>query len=83
MRIGEGSWVGEAAVLAADVGRQTVVGAGAVVTRPLPDRVIAVGVPARVARRRGETGGAPDTNAAQTCPCQPAPGVGSSRGETV
>jgi acetyltransferase-like isoleucine patch superfamily enzyme len=82
VRIGEGSWVGESAVLAADVGRQTVVGAGAVVTGPLPDRVIAVGVPARVARRRGEAGGAPDT-AALTYPCQPAPGVGSSRGEAV
>jgi acetyltransferase-like isoleucine patch superfamily enzyme len=32
----------------ADVGRDTIVGAGAVVTRPLPDRVVANGVPARV-----------------------------------
>ena len=34
-----------AAVVMADVGCDTVVGAGAVVARPLPDRVIAVGVP--------------------------------------
>ena len=38
----------------ADVGRDTIVGAGAVVTRPLPDRVIAGGVPARVVRQREE-----------------------------
>jgi hypothetical protein len=34
-----------------------VVGAGAVVCRPLPDRVIAVGAPARVVRVRGEARG--------------------------
>jgi acetyltransferase-like isoleucine patch superfamily enzyme len=38
----------------ADVGRESVVGAGAVVTRPIPDRVMAAGVPARVRRRRDE-----------------------------
>jgi acetyltransferase-like isoleucine patch superfamily enzyme len=36
----------------ADVGAGTVVGAGAVVTNPLPDYVIAVGVPAKVIRSR-------------------------------
>ena len=53
VRIGAGSWVGSGAVVMADVGRGTVVGAGAVVTRPLPDDVVAAGVPARVLRRRG------------------------------
>jgi acetyltransferase-like isoleucine patch superfamily enzyme len=38
----------------ADVGRDTIVGAGAVVTKPLPDEVIAAGVPARVIRSRRE-----------------------------
>ena len=52
VRIGAGAWVGSAAVVMADVGRDTIVGAGAVVTRPLPDRVIAAGVPARVIRTR-------------------------------
>lgn len=52
VRIGRGSWVGSAAVVMADVGSETVVGAGAVVTRPLPDRVVAAGVPARVLKRR-------------------------------
>jgi acetyltransferase-like isoleucine patch superfamily enzyme len=48
VRIGAGSWVGSNAVVMADVGRNTIVGAGAVVTRPLPDRVVAAGVPARI-----------------------------------
>lgn len=39
------------------IGRGTVVGAGAVVTRPLPPESIAAGVPARVIRRRGEARG--------------------------
>jgi acetyltransferase-like isoleucine patch superfamily enzyme len=53
VRIGAGTWIGSAAVVMADVGRDTVVGAGAVVTRALPDEVIAAGVPARVVRSRG------------------------------
>jgi acetyltransferase-like isoleucine patch superfamily enzyme len=52
IRIGEGSWIGSATVVLADVGRHCVVGAGAVVTTPLPDYVIAAGVPARVIRSR-------------------------------
>ena len=52
VRIGENSWIGAAAVVMADVGAQTIVGAGAVVTSPLPDRVVAAGVPARVLRAR-------------------------------
>lgn len=50
--IGDGSWIGSAAVVMADVGRDTVVASGAVVTKPLPDAVIAGGVPAVVIRDR-------------------------------
>jgi acetyltransferase-like isoleucine patch superfamily enzyme len=46
--IGRDSWIGERAVVMADVGRHCVVGAGAVVTRPVPDYAIVAGVPARV-----------------------------------
>jgi len=52
VRIGDGAWIGSAAIVMADVGHGTVVGAGAVVTKPLPDMVVAVGVPAHVVRRR-------------------------------
>jgi virginiamycin A acetyltransferase len=58
VRIGEGTWIGSAAVVMADVGPHAVIGAGAVVTKPLPGWVIAAGVPARVVRMRE---GAPQT----------------------
>jgi virginiamycin A acetyltransferase len=54
VRIGAGAWIGGGAVVMADVGEESIVGAGAVVTKPLPDRVVATGVPARVLRRRFE-----------------------------
>ena len=54
VRIGASSWIGEAAIVMADVGHDSVVGAGAVVTRPLPARCIAAGVPARVLRFRDD-----------------------------
>jgi virginiamycin A acetyltransferase len=54
VRIGAGAWIGSGAVVMADVGCDTIVGAGAVVTRPLPDRVVAGGVPARVIRHRDQ-----------------------------
>jgi acetyltransferase-like isoleucine patch superfamily enzyme len=50
VRIGRGTWVGTHAVILADVGRHCIIGAGAVVTKPIPDHSIAVGVPARVVR---------------------------------
>lgn len=50
--IGAGAWIGSAAVVMANVGCHTIVGAGAVVTRPVPDCVVAAGVPARVQRSR-------------------------------
>lgn len=52
VRIGAGAWIGSAAVVMADVGRDAVVAAGAVVTKPIPERTIAGGVPARVLRHR-------------------------------
>lgn len=50
--IGRDSWIGERAVVQANVGRHCVIGAGAVVTKPIPDYAIAVGVPAKVIRYR-------------------------------
>lgn len=54
VRIGAGSWIGESAVIMADIGYESVIGAGGVVTRAVPPRSVAVGVPARVLRRRDE-----------------------------
>ena len=59
--IGQDSWIGEHAVVMADVGRHCVIGAGAVVVKPIPDFAIAVGVPATViGYRDGWTEGAYD-----------------------
>jgi virginiamycin A acetyltransferase len=52
VRIGAGAWIGSAAVVMAEVGRDSVIAAGAVVTKAIPDRTIAGGVPARVLRHR-------------------------------
>jgi len=52
--IGRDSWIGERAVVMADVGEHCVVGAGSVVTRPIPDRAIVAGCPAKIIRYRGE-----------------------------
>jgi virginiamycin A acetyltransferase len=50
--IGAGAWIGSAAIVMADVGRDAIVAAGAVVTRPVADRAIVAGVPARVIGHR-------------------------------
>jgi len=52
--IGRDSWIGDRAVILADVGRHCVVGAGSVVTRPLPDFAVALGVPASIVRYRND-----------------------------
>lgn len=52
VRIGAGAWIGSGAVVMADVGAHSIVGAGAVVTKPVPDRVVAAGVPAKVIKSR-------------------------------
>jgi virginiamycin A acetyltransferase len=56
--IGTDTWIGDRAVVMADVGAHCVIGAGSVVTKPIPDYAIAVGVPAKVIRYRE---GAPDS----------------------
>jgi acetyltransferase-like isoleucine patch superfamily enzyme len=49
--IGTDCWIGASAIVMADVGSETTIGAGAVVTRPVPTRVVAVGNPARALER--------------------------------
>lgn len=48
--IGSGSWIGEGAIVMASIGEHCVVSAGSVVTKPAPDRIVAVGNPARFLR---------------------------------
>jgi acetyltransferase-like isoleucine patch superfamily enzyme len=52
IRIGAGCWVGSAAVVLADVGPDSVIAAGAVVTKAIPSAVVAAGVPAAIVRTR-------------------------------
>jgi virginiamycin A acetyltransferase len=60
--IGRDSWVGDRAVVMADVGKHCVIGAGSVVTQPLPDYAVAVGVPARILRFRNRLLSSGDAN---------------------
>lgn len=50
--VGDNGWLGNGTTVMADIGAATIVGAGSVVTKPLPERVIAVGNPARIVRER-------------------------------
>jgi acetyltransferase-like isoleucine patch superfamily enzyme len=54
--LGDDVWLGAGAKVldGVRIGSHVAVGAGAVVTSDLPDGVVAVGVPARVVRRRGQ-----------------------------
>lgn len=52
--IGSDSWIGDRAIVMFDLGKSTVIGAGAVVTKPVADYEIVVGNPAKVVARRDE-----------------------------
>jgi galactoside O-acetyltransferase len=56
IRIGRNCWIGAGAVIlpGITIGDNVVVGAGSVVTKDLPDNVVAVGNPCRVLRRINE-----------------------------
>ncbi|OOQ59468.1 acyltransferase [Mucilaginibacter pedocola] len=50
--IGEGCWIGEnVCIIGANVGKQSIIGANAVVTKDIPDYCVAVGSPARIIKR--------------------------------
>lgn len=66
VRVGADTWVGNKAVIAVDVGGKCIIGAAAVVVKPLPDFAIAAGNPARILRMRN---------------AEAAPGAASHEGE--
>src|SRR5436305_4565119 len=59
--IGRDTWIGDRAVVMADVGRHCVIGAGAVVTKAVPDYAIVAGIPARVVGSRRQMADRPAT----------------------
>jgi acetyltransferase-like isoleucine patch superfamily enzyme len=54
--IGDNAWIGTGAIVLSGVriGKGAIVGAGSVVTTDVPDDSVAVGIPARVVKKRGE-----------------------------
>lgn len=59
VRLGEHTWIGEGSILMADVGNRCIIGAGGVVSQPLPDGCVAAGNPIRLIRKQdaGPTAG--------------------------
>jgi acetyltransferase-like isoleucine patch superfamily enzyme len=53
--IGSDCWIGAGAIVMAEIGEGTTIGAGSVVTRPIPPRSVAVGNPARVIQSENQT----------------------------
>ncbi|MDF1505353.1 DapH/DapD/GlmU-related protein [Roseisolibacter sp. H3M3-2] len=73
VRIGEDVWIGNHAIVAADVGAHAVVGAGAVVVKRVPEYAIVVGNPGRVVGdRRQLARGEPTAAPASPTPLAPA-----------
>ena len=58
VRIGRGTFIGDNCTVMANVAKYSVVGAGSVVVKDIPDYVVAVGNPARVIKERPRTGDA-------------------------
>ena len=54
--IGPDCWIGAAAIVMAEVGAGSTVGAGSVVVKPIPEGCVAVGSPARVVQAKSGSG---------------------------
>jgi virginiamycin A acetyltransferase len=76
--IGRDTWIGEHATVAADVGQHCVIGAGALVLKPVPDFAVAVGVPARIVGDRRQ--GVPERQAALSDQQAPAASAADAAG---
>jgi acetyltransferase-like isoleucine patch superfamily enzyme len=69
--IGPHAWVGEGAIVMADVGPRTQVASGAVVSTALPGGVLVAGNPARFVRNLERPGADPDAEAPPADPSAP------------
>ena len=56
LRIGRGAWIGANATVMAEVGHDAIVGAGAVVTKPVLPYAVVAGNPARLVKMREGSG---------------------------
>lgn len=56
IRVGEGCWIGTQCVVMDDVGAGSIVTAGSVVAKPVPENVIVLGNPARILPRFPDAG---------------------------
>jgi acetyltransferase-like isoleucine patch superfamily enzyme len=52
VKVGKNSWIGNRSIIMDNVGSNCVIGAGSVVTKPIPDNAVAFGNPATVKRQR-------------------------------
>jgi len=52
IRIGEDTWIGNGAIVMANIGKKCIIGAGSVVTRDFPDYSIIGGNPAKILKKR-------------------------------
>lgn len=56
IKIGADSFIGDNCVVMADIGEKSIIGAGSIVVKPIPDLCVAVGNPARVVKTRDADG---------------------------
>lgn len=65
VRVGPYAWIGEGALIMANVGARSIVAAGTVVSSPVPDGVVVAGNPCRFVRNVGQGNGSSSKAAAQ------------------
>ncbi|MHC5011755.1 MAG: acyltransferase, partial [Planctomycetota bacterium] len=84
VHVGTNTWIGEGAIIMADIGSRCVVAAGSVVFRPVPDGKMVMGNPARAIPRPDAPAARPvQRDAAEAETHQRGAPVGAERGRTT